>query len=82
METKRTFFLKKSAMHMLRALSCFLFLLCSIEASAQTTVRGVVTDANGEYLIGVQVQEKGAKQGVSTDATENSTSLCPIEMPY
>ena len=68
METKRTFFLKKSAMHMLRALSCFLFLLCSIEASAQTTVRGVVTDANGEYLIGVQVQEKGAKQGVSTDA--------------
>lgn len=67
---------------MLRALSCFLFLLCSIEASAQTTVRGVVTDANGEYLIGVQVQEKGAKQGVSTDATENSTSLCPIEMPY
>jgi len=44
-----------------------LFLLQSTFAWAQTKVSGVVTDANGEPLIGVSVVEKGTTNGGITD---------------
>ena len=38
-----------------------------IGAQAQETVRGVVTDAAGEPLIGANVVEKGTTNGTITD---------------
>ncbi|MDR1555574.1 MAG: TonB-dependent receptor [Tannerellaceae bacterium] len=45
----------------------FLWLLCTTQVFAQTTVSGTVTDENGEALIGVNVQVKGTTIGNITD---------------
>ena len=44
-----------------------------IGAQAQETVRGVVTDAAGEPLIGANVVEKGTTNGTITDMDGNFT---------
>ncbi|WP_278021152.1 carboxypeptidase-like regulatory domain-containing protein [Flavobacterium ginsengisoli] len=42
------------------------FLLCS-SINAQTTIEGKITDATGMSLPGVNINEKGTKNGTSTD---------------
>src|SRR5690554_3888768 len=44
---------------------------------AQTQVRGNVTDASGEPLIGVTIQVKGTTQGTITDFNGNFTLSAP-----
>jgi len=43
------------------------FLLCTAGLMAQTTVTGVVTDATGEALIGVNILESGTTNGAISD---------------
>ena len=49
-----------------------------IGAQAQETVRGVVTDAAGEPLIGANVVEKGTTNGTITDMDGKFT----LKLPY
>ncbi|MGL2986773.1 TonB-dependent receptor [Flavobacterium sp. RSSA_27] len=51
----------------MKKLSLILFLLCSFVMLAQKEVTGVVKDSGGNPLPGVNVTEKGTKNGVSTD---------------
>lgn len=48
-------------------LSCFIFLICSINTYAQGNVRGSVKDSKGESLIGVNVVVKSTRLGTTTD---------------
>ncbi|MDR0536688.1 MAG: TonB-dependent receptor [Tannerellaceae bacterium] len=48
-------------------LSFLLFALAAVDAVAQSRVTGIVTGANGEAIIGANVLEKGANNGVITD---------------
>lgn len=48
-------------------------LLCSSVALAQSQKSGVITDANGEPLIGVTVMEQGTNNGTVTDASGRYT---------
>jgi TonB-linked SusC/RagA family outer membrane protein len=48
-------------------------LLCSSVAMAQTQKSGVITDANGEPLIGVTVMEQGTTNGTVTDVNGRYT---------
>jgi TonB-linked SusC/RagA family outer membrane protein len=51
-----------------RRLLCVICLLsCSLAAFAQKQVSGMVVDANGEPLVGVNVVEKGTTNGTVTD---------------
>lgn len=43
-------------------------LLCGATAMAQGLRTGVITDANGEPLVGVSVLEQGTQNGTTTDA--------------
>lgn len=43
-------------------------LLCSTAVMAQSQKTGVITDSNGEPLVGVTVMEQGTKNGTVTDA--------------
>ena len=52
---------------MLKTVLFMLFLVSSTMAFAQNKVSGVVTDANGEPLIGVTVMEVGTQNGSVTD---------------
>ncbi len=45
----------------------FLTLVVSLNLSAQLTITGTVSDANGNPLIGVNIAEKGTIQGTVTD---------------
>lgn len=55
-----------------RATVAVLFLAIACSVSAQTvTIKGTVTDANGEPVIGASVLEKGTKVGASTDIDGN-----------
>ncbi|MDR3219425.1 MAG: SusC/RagA family TonB-linked outer membrane protein, partial [Dysgonamonadaceae bacterium] len=49
---------------MLLLASCLLF---TLKISAQTTVTGIVSDENGESLIGVSISVKGTTIGIVTD---------------
>ncbi len=51
-------------------IGCILF---SLVATAQKTVSGTVTDANGSVLMGVNVIEKNTSNGVTTDFNGNYT---------
>jgi iron complex outermembrane receptor protein len=53
---------------MKKALLALLTLICCGHLSAQSTVAGKVTDADGSALYGVNVSEKGTTQGTVTDA--------------
>lgn len=53
---------------MQKALFVASFLFCSTVAMAQSQKSGVITDANGEPLIGVTVIEQGTTNGTVTDA--------------
>lgn len=53
------------------------FLLCSLSAAAQKTVRGTVSDVAGEPLIGVNVIVKGTTTGTVTDVDGNYTLQVP-----
>ncbi len=46
---------------------CALVLMTSAQMLAQSTVSGVVTDADGETLIGANILEKGTSNGTITD---------------
>ena len=48
-------------------------LLCSTALMAQSQKTGVITDSNGEPLIGVTVMEVGTKNGTVTDANGRYT---------
>lgn len=48
-------------------------LLCSTVAMAQSQKTGVISDANGEPLIGVTVMEQGTNNGTVTDANGRYT---------
>lgn len=51
-----------------RKITTLLFALClSLAAGFAQEVRGVVTDSDGEPLIGVSVVEKGTSNGTITD---------------
>ncbi len=51
----------------LASLACALVLLTSAQINAQRTVSGVVSDSNGEALIGANILEKGTSNGTITD---------------
>ena len=53
--------------HLLKTVLAALLLTASVVAEAQVTVRGVVTDANKEAVIGASVLEKGTTNGTVTD---------------
>lgn len=67
MKRKKIIFFGKKANQSLFALSCFLFLMLSMNTFAQNNIRGMVKDSRGESLIGVNVVIKGTNQGTSTD---------------
>jgi TonB-linked SusC/RagA family outer membrane protein len=48
-------------------LSFLLLALAAVDVLAQSRVTGIVTDANGEAIIGANVLEKGVNNGVITD---------------
>ena len=50
-----------------KLLACAALLLISAAASAQIKVTGVVSDAQGEPVIGATVREQGTTTGVVTD---------------
>ncbi len=52
---------------MRKAVASAALLLCSSVALAQSQTTGVITDANGEPLIGVTVMEEGTTNGAITD---------------
>jgi len=54
-----------------------LFMVVSHAAWAQVTVRGTVTDGNGETLVGVTVQVKNRTNGVITDIDGNYSINVP-----
>src|SRR5690554_4054119 len=65
----------------------YVLFFCNAMAYAQTTVRGKVTDTNGEVLIGVNVVEKDTRQGTVTDIdgefnSTTSDSDAVIEFSY
>ncbi len=51
----------------LALLACATVLLSAAQLNAQRTVSGVVTDAEGEALIGANILEKGTSNGTITD---------------
>lgn len=53
------------------------FMLCALSASAQKTVKGTVSDAAGEPLIGVNVIVKGTTAGTVTDVDGNYNLQVP-----
>lgn len=65
-----------------RAVVAMLFLAIACSVSAQTvTIKGTVTDANGEPVIGASVLEKGTKVGASTDIDGNFSLKVSGENP-
>ncbi len=46
-------------------------MICVLCASAQTTIKGKVTDRNGQPIEGVSVKEKGGNSGATTDREGN-----------
>ena len=48
-------------------------LLCGTAAMAQSQKSGVITDSNGEPLVGVTVMEQGTTNGTVTDANGRYT---------
>lgn len=44
----------------------------------RVTVKGVVTDQNGDPIIGANVLEKGTTNGCITDMEGNFTSMYPV----
>lgn len=60
-------FARRVAVGLLPALLLFVFL--PAETQAQATVRGTVTNADGDPLIGAQVQVVGTSMGAVTDAS-------------
>ncbi|QHW00425.1 TonB-dependent receptor [Spirosoma endbachense] len=62
------FYWSRKALRPISGLIFFLIVSCQV-AFAQSSIRGKVTDAKGESLIGVSVKVKGSGQGTVTDAT-------------
>jgi iron complex outermembrane recepter protein len=62
----------------------FFFVLClfSLNASAQTTVKGTVTEKSGSPLIGVTVVVKGTGSGTSTDFDGNFILVTNEPLPF
>lgn len=54
-----------------KLLVCAALLMISVVASAQIKVKGVVTDAQGEPVIGATVKEQGSSSGTVTDFDGN-----------
>ena len=65
--------MKKNRMNLLKGVYILLLSIVPLFASAQTTVNGTVTDAEGESLIGVTVQVTGTTIGTITDVNGNFT---------
>ncbi|UUF13729.1 MULTISPECIES: SusC/RagA family TonB-linked outer membrane protein [Flavobacterium] len=59
--------LKKKTKYNLVFLFFLNFLLCNTINAQSTTIEGKITDASGLSLPGVNIQEKGTKNGTSTD---------------
>lgn len=59
--------LKKKTKYNLVFLFFLNFLLCNTINAQSTTIEGKITDATGLSLPGVNIQEKGTKNGTSTD---------------
>ena len=55
----------------------FLFLFAGVAAYAQPSVKGKVTDIDGQPLPGVAVMLKGTTLGVVTDVDGNFTMTIP-----
>ena len=53
--------------------------IVSLNASAQTTVKGTVVDEAGEPIIGATVQVKGSTTGTITDFDGNYTIAVPAK---
>jgi len=51
----------------LAVMACAVFMLTSAQVIAQQTVSGIITDSDGEALIGANVLEKGTSNGTITD---------------
>lgn len=75
MKTNTANYWTRNLFRKVQYLSVMLVFLCigSIVASAQTTVRGSVTDENGSPLVGVSVSTdvNGKKTGTATDLDGN-----------
>lgn len=67
MKKKQFFFYKERRNSMLFVFSICFFLISSVNIFAQVQVSGVVQDAKGESLIGVNVLIKDTRQGTITD---------------
>lgn len=72
---RKTLFLLGKQISSIRNISFLLFVLCSIVIHAQDvfTIKGKVTDANKEPIIGATVQDIARKTGVITDVDGNFT---------
>lgn len=72
---RETLFLLGKQISSIRNISFLLFALCSIVIHAQDvfTIKGKVTDANKEPIIGATVQDIARKTGVITDVDGNFT---------
>ncbi|MDR1557120.1 MAG: TonB-dependent receptor [Tannerellaceae bacterium] len=69
--------MKKKFILFRRTTFYLLFFLTSFALTAQNVVRGTVTDKNGETLIGVNIVEKGTRNGTTTDIDGNYTLSVP-----
>src|SRR5690554_5207054 len=72
--------MKKKILNLSRGILCLLFCASSLCAFAQTiSIKGTVTDANGEALPGVNVVIKGISGGVATSIDGNFNITVPDE---
>jgi TonB-linked SusC/RagA family outer membrane protein len=70
-----------------RIMTVLLFVFSSFSVYAQTTVKGIVTDQQGEPIIGASVIEKGTTNGVITDiegtfSIKTSSSNATLSFSY
>lgn len=66
MEKERNYsFVEKKCLSFM--LSFLVLIVCSVSASAQVNVKGIIKDSNGEPLIGVNVIVKNTQQGTVTN---------------
>ncbi len=66
----------------LLVLTFLTFLLCNFTVVAQTTVSGVITDSNGEALIGANILVVGTVSGTITDFDGNFEITTSKEVPF
>jgi TonB-linked SusC/RagA family outer membrane protein len=71
--------MKKKLISLRQTTFYLLFSLTSFAITAQNVVRGIVTDKDGETLIGVNIVEKGTRNGTTTDIDGNYALSVPAD---